>query len=77
MSSELREIKNALGWTNADISQAVGVSEGGVNHWFRADPVPVPEPTMRLLRLVAEVVNHECGPEILKNSGILIKERTS
>ena len=75
MSSELRVIKNALGWTNADLAKALGVSAGGVDHWFRAEPVPVPEPTMRLLRLIAEVVNHECGPEILKNSGILIKER--
>jgi|TARA_R110002072_G_scaffold266354_1_gene425246 transcriptional regulator with XRE-family HTH domain len=75
MSNELREIKKRLGWTNADIALATGVSESGVNNWFRSDPQPVSEPVIRLMRLIAEVVEHDCGQEIIKKTGIEIKER--
>jgi transcriptional regulator with XRE-family HTH domain len=75
MSSELREIKKRLGWTNGDIASATGVSENGVNNWFRSDPQPVSEPVIRLMRLIAEVVEHDCGQEIIKKTGIEIKER--
>ena len=72
---ELRKMKKQLGWNNADIARALGVSEGGVNHWFRSDPVPVPETGLRLMRLLVEVLAHECGKQMAENAGIEIKER--
>tara|TARA_B100001094_G_C17828907_1_gene622209 strand:+ start:321 stop:599 length:279 start_codon:yes stop_codon:yes gene_type:complete len=76
MSVELRKIKKRLGWTNADVAKAIGVSESGVDHWFRTnDAVTVNEPVIRLMRLIDEVINHSCGSDILKNAGIQIKEQ--
>jgi AcrR family transcriptional regulator len=72
---ELGEIKRQLGWSNADIARALGVSEGGVNHWFRTDPVPVPETGLRLMRLLVEVLEHDCGKQMAEKAGIEIKER--
>jgi transcriptional regulator with XRE-family HTH domain len=72
---ELRKMKKQLGWSNADIARALGVSEGGVNHWFRSDPVPAPETGLRLMRLLVEVLEHDCGKQMAENAGIEIKER--
>ena len=76
MNKELREMQIKLGWSNADLALALGVSRDGVNHWFRAaNPTTVPVPVLRLMRLTCVVIETEGGLEILENTGMQIKER--
>ena len=75
MNEELREMQRKLGWSNADLARALGVSRDGVNHWFRANPITVPVPVLRLMRLTCVVIETEGGVEILENTGMEIKER--
>ena len=73
-NDELKQIRKELGWTNSQIAAACGVSVYAVDHYMRSrDWANVPEPTIRLMRLIK--ILKDIGPQgetIAEMAGIKI-----
>lgn len=48
---ELRAIRKRLGWTQAELANAVGVAPNTIARWEREE-IPIREPIARLIRAI-------------------------
>lgn len=69
-SERIKELRQARGWTQADLARRLGVTRNGVNSWEQGLSMPSPASLVDLARLFSVSTDYLLGVERLNTVNV-------
>lgn len=69
-SERIKELRQARGWTQADLARRLGVTRNGVNSWEQGLSMPSPASLVDLARLFSVPTDYLLGVERLNTVNV-------
>ena len=69
-SERIKELRQARGWTQADLARRLGVTRNGVNSWEQGLSMPSPASLVDLARLFSVFTDYLLGVERLNTVNV-------
>lgn len=69
-SERIKELRQARGWTQADLARRLGVTRNGVNSWEQGLSMPSPASLVDLARLFSVSTDYLLGVEQLNTVNV-------
>ena len=69
-AEKIKELRQARGWTQADLARRLGVTRNGVNSWEQGLSMPSPASLVDLARLFSVSTNYLLGVEQLNSVNV-------
>lgn len=70
IAERIKELRQARGWTQADIARRLGVTRNGVNSWEQGLSMPSPASLVDLARLFSVSTDYLLGVERLNTVNV-------
>ena len=69
-AEKIKELRQARGWTQADLARRLGVTRNGVNSWEQGPSMPSPASLVDLARLFSVSTDYLLGVEQLNTVNV-------